>query len=87
VICSTSAVLSKLRRSNKTFQCISAGQEVLSRDGDSNPGPAHYEQSHAERCARRRYRRQYAEPAGAAGAELSAELARLARLTLSKAVN
>jgi len=42
VICSTSAVLSKLRRSNKTFQCISAGQEVLSRDGDSERAGRRY---------------------------------------------
>jgi hypothetical protein len=33
-----------------------AGQEDESRDGDSNPGPAHYEQFQAERCAHQRDR-------------------------------
>jgi hypothetical protein len=31
-------------------RCVVAGHTAGSRDGDSNPGPAHYEQSKAQRC-------------------------------------
>jgi hypothetical protein len=52
---STSAVLRVRSPDLVTVQREAAGQRRWSRDGDSNPGPAHYEQSNAERCAHRRY--------------------------------
>jgi hypothetical protein len=64
-----------------------AGHDAGSRDGDSNPGPAHYEQFQPERCAHRHCRLRGTASRGAASAELSAELARPATTTRSMVVD
>jgi hypothetical protein len=75
------------RSTRAAVRCIVAGHKAGSRDGDSNPRPAHYEQFQAQRCAHRRNRSWHADRWGAAGAELSAELARRAVSMLSTGIN
>ena len=57
-----------------------------SREGDSNPRPAHYEQSDAQRCADPRRCFWHAARTGTETVELSAELARLVLSMLSTGV-
>src|SRR5450759_1884684 len=66
----------QLRPTRVSERPAAAGHDRWSRDGDSNPGPAHYEQSEAERCAHRPDRQPCADHPGTETPELSAELAR-----------
>ena len=66
---------------------ISAGQMFGAGKGTRTPGLLITSNFKAERCAPRPDRSWYVDPRRAAGAELSAEVARLAALKLSTAIN